>query len=226
MREIYLIGKNRFKGVKNINLTRIKFHKFSVNLSEFDALIISSKNALKALQKAKILLKFSGVLYAVGQESANLAKRLGFKDIKSPAKSYGIKLASEFKDELKDKKILYLRAEKIASNLDEILMNLSKNFSQIIVYKNEFKAPKKPINLSHPAVFIFSAPSAVRNFLTLYTLKSQDIAVCIGQSTALSLQEKVPNFKNIKMPEIPSIKNCVKMARNLASLDHLNSLKI
>ena len=44
---IYLIGKGRFAGVKSIVLNSLEFMDFRVNLNEFDAFIITSKNALR-----------------------------------------------------------------------------------------------------------------------------------------------------------------------------------
>lgn len=209
--QIYLVAKGRFKGVLSLNLSKISFMKFSVNLAEFDALIITSKNALKALKYAKIPLKFSGVLYAVGEESAKFARNLGFLKVKCAAKAYGIELVSEFKDELKGKKVLYLRGEKIASNLPQMLENEGVNVRQIIVYKSEFAPPKKRVNLSRPAIFIFTSPSSVGYFKALYAFKSGDKCVCIGQSTAKALPKGVESI----ICEKQSVRECVRVARNL-----------
>lgn len=78
----YLLNETPFEGVENLILNEIVFYDFSVDLSLYDALICTSKNALKALQHAKITLNFKLNLYAVGQSTAQYAKNLGFKRLK------------------------------------------------------------------------------------------------------------------------------------------------
>ena len=52
---IYLIGSGaKFKGVKTLVLNEIKFNEFSVNLADFSALVITSKNAVEAMRFNKI----------------------------------------------------------------------------------------------------------------------------------------------------------------------------
>lgn len=209
---IYLIGKGRFRGVKNIVLSAINFMDFRVNLSEFDALIITSKNALRALGRSKSELNFNVKIYAVGNESANYAQKMGFTSIKTAPKAYGKDLAKAYKNELAGKKCLYLRAKKIASNLDDELTKAGANLTQIIAYENAYKAPKEPLKLEKPAVFIFTSPSSVQHFLKAYTLGADDKCVAIGATTAAAL----PHTQSVFIPQEQSIKACVTLARALA----------
>ncbi|EBH4174115.1 uroporphyrinogen-III synthase, partial [Campylobacter jejuni] len=50
--KIYLLNETPFEGVENLILNEIIFYDFSVDLNLYDALICTSKNALKALQHA------------------------------------------------------------------------------------------------------------------------------------------------------------------------------
>lgn len=208
---IYLIAKGRFRGVKSIVLNSLEFKPFCVNLNDFDALLISSKNALNALAQSKSKLNLAISVYAVGDESAKCAKKMGFTSVKTPPKAYGKDLAKAYKAELKGKKCLYLRAEKIASNLPQTLINSGVDLCQIIAYQNIFTPPKKPTKLEKPAVFIFVSPSSVRNFLQIYTLDENDKCVAIGETTAATL----PHNQSIFIPEKQSIKACVELARQL-----------
>lgn len=208
---IYLISKEHFIGVKNIILNKIQFMQFSVNLKDFDALIITSKNALMALKKSKNELNCAMSVYAVGKESQKYAKNMGFVNVAIPPKAYGKDLAKTFKEELKGKKCLYLRAKTIASNLDEELINAGANLTQIIAYENRFFAPKEPMKLERPAVFIFLSPSGVKNFLQIYRFHKNDKCVAIGQTTASAL----PSSQNVFIPHIQSVKACVALARIL-----------
>ena len=208
---IYLIGKERFFGVKNLILNRLEFMPLNVNLAEFNALIITSKNALIALEKSKIKPNSAIKLYAVGKESQKYAQKLGFTQIKIPQKAYGKDLARAFTEELRGEKCLYLRAKTIASNLDKELIDAGVNLVQIIAYENKFCPPKEPLKLEKPAVFIFLSPFGVKNFLTLYQLDEKDKCVAIGTTTAKAL----PSSQSVFVPKIQSIKACVALARTL-----------
>lgn len=208
---IYLIGKGRFSGVKNIVVSAIKFMPFCVDLKGFDALIITSKNALRALGQSKSELNYAVALYAVGFETAKCAKQMGFTHIKIPPKAYGKDLTKAFKEELRDKKCLYLRAKTIASNLDDELINAGANLSQIIAYENTYCPPKKLAKIEKPAVFIFTSPLSVTNFLKSYELSVDDKCVAIGETTAKAL----PPNQSVFIPAKQSIKACVELARTL-----------
>ena len=75
MRKIYLVSntKTADESVVNLSVSKIKFLKFEINLSEFDALVATSKNAFKAL-------KFNGILpinlpvFAIASSCAAVAR--------------------------------------------------------------------------------------------------------------------------------------------------------
>ncbi len=206
--KIYLLNETRFEGVENLILNELVFYDFSVDLSKYDALICTSKNALKALQKANIALDLDINLYVVGQNTAEFAQSLGFKNVKFPKESYAQELLETFKEELKGKKCLCLRAKNIAHALQ--WQNKDIYFDEIIVYENVFKEGDK--NLSHPAIFIFTSPLSVENFLKFYSLEKEDKAVAIGKSTA----KKLFHFKNLFICKNQSLKECVELAKNLS----------
>ncbi len=208
--QIYLTNETKFEGVINLILNEIKFASFKLNLSEFNALIITSKNALKALEINKIKLDLNINTYAVGQKTADYALSLGFKNVKFASKAYGDELFTQFKDELKSQKCLYLRAEKIASNLSELLLQNNINLTQIIAYKNTFK--HCDIELQSPCIVIFSAPSSVEFFFKNYKLDKNDKSIAIGKSTAKALQKY---YINPILPHSQTLEECVILARKL-----------
>ncbi|MCH5336272.1 MAG: uroporphyrinogen-III synthase [Campylobacter sp.] len=207
--DIYLLNSTPFEGVKNLILNEIVFYDFSVNLAEFNALIITSKNALKALKQSKNPLNFDLQIYAVGENTAKEALNLGFKKVKFPKKSYAKELFEEFKEELKELKCLYLRAKKIASTLDKDLLHFGVDLTQKIVYENIYKESKNPLN--HPCIIIFSSPLSVENFLKNYEIKDEDKLVALGKSTA----KKLKDYKNLFICEKQDLKESVKLAKSL-----------
>lgn len=204
--KIYLLNETKFEGVENLILNEVKFFDFNVNLEDFDALILTSKNAVKALEKAKIKLDFDLKIYGVGEKTAKKAQQLGFKHIKIPSKAYGKTLFEEFKEELKGQRCLYLRAKNIASNLNEDLRDNAVDLKEIIVYENVFKPCK--IALCQPAIFIFTSPLSALNFLKNYHPHPKDKLIALGQSTAKALK----GF-DYHLAKEPSIKACVDLAR-------------
>ncbi|EAH7984854.1 uroporphyrinogen-III synthase [Campylobacter upsaliensis] len=204
--KIYLLNEAKFKGVENLILNEIKFFDFNVNLKDFNALILTSKNAVKALERAKIKLNFTLQIYAVGEKTAKEAKKLGFTKIKIPSLAYGKTLFDEFKDELKGQKCLYLRGKNIASKLNEDLQNYGVKLKEVIVYENVFKAYK--IELKQPAIFILTSPHSVLNFLKFYKAHPKDHFIAIGQSTAKNLKGL-----QFSLAKEATIKACVDLAR-------------
>ncbi|TKX31736.1 uroporphyrinogen-III synthase [Campylobacter estrildidarum] len=208
--QIYLLNKTPFEGVKNLILNEIVFFDIDINLHQYNALICTSKNALLALEKSKVPLNLDIEIYTIGESAACLAKKLGFKNIKIAKKSYANEFFKEFKEELKNKKCLYLRAKTIASTLNLDLKNSGIDLDELIVYENVFKSSNE--KLIHPSIFIFTSALSVENFLKNYTLYEDDIAISIGKSTA----KKLLNFKNLFVCEKQSIKECVILAKKLS----------
>ncbi len=101
------------------------------------------KKCPKSFKKTKNSLNLDINVYAVGQNTAQFAKDMGFKKVQFAPKSYGSELFNHFKEELKNQKCLYLRAENIASTLNLDLRTYGVDLQEIIVYKNVFKKANK-----------------------------------------------------------------------------------
>lgn len=208
---IYLVSaqSHNFKNVKNLKLAKINFKKIDVNLNDFEALIISSKNALKALSKSKCKLNLKIELFVLGKKSFDEAKKLGFKNIKISKKSYLKELVDEFKKDLEGKKILYLRAKKISYDIAKNSKDL--NIKEIIAYETNYKKVPEGFVVQRPATFIFSSFELANNFLKQCKLKDEDKIVAIGNSTALRLK----GFKNLFISNKQNVRECVKLAREI-----------
>lgn len=211
---IYLIGEDIFEGVENLILTKIKFFNFQVNLNDFDALIITSKNALKSLIINNIKINKNINIYTLGQQSANIAYEMGFKNIKISKRSYAKDLLKEFLPELKIQKCLYLRAKEISSNLDNKMKYENIDFTQIIAYENISKEPNIK-ELIHPAIFIFTSSLGVKNFLSYFNFDLKDKIIAIGKSTAKELSI----YKDqLYISQKQDLKYCIALAKKLNKL--------
>ena len=155
---IYLVGSNlEFEGVKTLVLNEIKFNKFSVNLAEFDALVLTSKNSVNAL-KFNQISPASLQIYSIGEGTSRAASEFGFAQIYTAQNAHGNDFAAEIAPFLKNKKTLFLRARETASSVGEILRSSGVNLTQIIAYENVFKPlekEQKPPKKSPPCAGIF-----------------------------------------------------------------------
>ncbi|TQR32444.1 uroporphyrinogen-III synthase [Campylobacter sp. MIT 99-7217] len=212
---IYLFAKAKFKGVVSIELSQISFKKIRANLNKYEALIISSKNALKALKKSEKELNLEQKIYAIGQNSAKKALKMGFKNVKFCKKANARDFFKEFKEELRRLKSLYLRAKKIAFDMSKALRAEGASSKSLICYEALYKEPRKDLSLKRPCVLIFTSPLSVSFFLKSFEFKKEDKLVAIGQSTAKALKAVCKN--EIYTPKKASIKECVRLARSLAT---------
>jgi len=209
--QIYLLNESKFQGVQNLVLNQIVYYDFKADLREFDALLISSQNAIKALVQSSNALNLNLQVYAVGAKTAEAALKLGFKKVKFPKNAYAKELVKEFGFELKTKKCLYLRAKTISSNLDQDLLALGVDLKQIIVYENIYK-PSKNFKLIQPCILIFTSPLSVRNFLKNFSIHSKDKLIALGSSTAAQLKDYENNL--FISPE-QSLQSCIALAKEL-----------
>ncbi|MCX2682396.1 uroporphyrinogen-III synthase [Campylobacter sp. MIT 21-1685] len=215
---IYLLNNIPFKGVINLVFNEIVYRDFTIDLSTFDALIITSKNALKALQQSNNALNFCLEIYAVGEKTAEQAKRLGFQKVYFPKKACASELVREFSYRLKEKKCLYLRADVISSHLDKDLIKLGVDLTQLRVYENRYKA-LKDYKLVQPCILIFPSPSSVENFLKQFQIHPKDTLIAIGESTASQLRA----YGEVLLCEQQNLLECVMMAQNILKQISINT---
>ena len=208
---IYLIGSNlEFKGVKTLVLNEIKFYDFSVDLSGFEAIALTSKNSVKSLKFNRIK-PFDLQVFSIGEATSKAAAEFGFTKIYTAQNAHGDEFACEIAPLAKGKKTLFLRAAQTASKVGEILTQEGVDLSQIIAYENNFKPLGMEFKPPKNSVVIFTAPSAVKNFVSNFGWDESYKAVSIGQTTSKELIK----FTNPLTSEIQSVKSCVTLAKTL-----------
>ena len=116
---IYLISNTPFddESVEQISLCDIKFNKFNIDLSEFDALIVTSKNGINSLKFNSITLA-DILVFAIGKATALSCKEFGFTQIYEAQNSHGSEFGAEILEKLYGKRILFIKAKETISNLD------------------------------------------------------------------------------------------------------------
>lgn len=186
-------------------------------LKKCDSLIFTSKNAILALESLN--QQWHNLpCYVLGKGSNRALKNLEIEAFYVGSEAYGESFAKAICAKLHNKNPLFIRGERVASNLSVILKNEGVNVTESIVYQTcilkltqSQKAHLQPLPQS---VIFFSAPSRIEAFLENFKWQEGNLALCIGKTTAKKLQEVMPNLKPIIAPTT-NIKECLAFAKTL-----------
>jgi uroporphyrinogen-III synthase len=204
---IYLLNDEKVKFAKNIPLFNIKYIKQHIDFSKYDALIFSSKNGVLAVESmSKDWKKIPS--YVISEQTAKLVKDLNGKLGFVGKQRHGDEFAYEIIEELKGKKVLYLRASEIVSDIIDILNDNGVKCDDIVVYENHFIQQQEKKTLPKNSKIIFSSPSTIKYFFKVFLWDESYTAISIGNTTAKYFP------KNIKpiIAEKTSIQACVNKA--------------
>ena len=211
MRKIYLISntKTADESVVNLSVSKIEFLKFELNLSDYDVLVATSKNAFNAL-------KFNGIspinlpVFAIANSCASTAREFGFSEIYTGKNAHGDDFAREILPLLKGKNVLYLKGKDSASNFLEILQNGGVNIKAIIAYENVLNPCKMELKPPKNSILIFASPLNVKNFLSNFGWDESYQAISIGKVTAKELK-----FTEPIVSQSQDINACIALAKTL-----------
>ena len=212
MRKIYLVSntKTADESVVNLSVSRIEFLKFDLNLSEFDLLVATSKNAFNALKFNEISALENLPVFAIASGCAAAAKGLGFTQIYTGQNAHGDDFAREILPLLKGKKVLYLKGKDSASNFLEILQDGGVNIKAIIAYENVINPCKMELKPPKNSILIFASPINVRNFLINFGWDESYQTISIGKVTAKELKFTTPIVSQNQ-----DINACIALAKTL-----------
>ena len=212
MRKIYLVSntKTADESVVNLSVSRIEFLKFDLNLSEFDLLVATSKNAFNALKFNEISALENLPVFAIASGCAAAAKGLGFTQIYTGQNAHGDDFAREILPLLKGKKVLYLKGKDSASNFLEILQDGGVNIKAIIAYENVLNPCKMELKPPKNSILIFASPINVRNFLINFGWDESYQTISIGKVTAKELKFTTPIVSQNQ-----DINACIALAKTL-----------
>ena len=209
-KNIYILSNSNVKYAKNLPMIDTKPIVDSVDLEGYDALIFTSKNAIKYINEISTTWKDIPA-YVIAPQTAKIVKSLG-GNLKYTGKAkHGDEFALEIIESLQNKKVLYLGGEKTVSNLVEIL---NKNEVRCI-YKPIYKTicNKYPTRISLPknSTIIFSSPSTVECFFNNVIWDDSFNLIAIGKTTA----NFFPKDKTAIISDVTSLNGCVQKALSL-----------
>jgi uroporphyrinogen-III synthase len=212
MENIYILSNtnDKQKDIQYLNIFNIKVIKSNINLTNYDVIIFTSKNAITSLDTFnKDYKKIPS--YTIAQKTADILMQYNGNVTYIGKSSNGNDFAKEISKKLIGKKVLYVRAKNVVSKLVSILKNNNIECDELKVYEtlcNKYDISYKPkLN----AKIIFTSPSSIKCFLDNFNWCKSYKAVCIGKTTASYL----PNNIKYKISKNISIDECIALARNI-----------
>ena len=186
MSKIYLLNNIPFDGVENLEVFKIKFIPSVININEYDALIFTSKNAIYSLDSFNNEWKNIDS-YAIAPKTASIINEYGGKVKFIGKSSHGNDFAKELTPLLKNKKCLYIRAEKVVSKLCQVLKNDKICIDELVTYRTVCNVDSLDTKIENNSTIVFTSPSSVNCFLKKYKWNNTLRAVVIGKTTAKSV---------------------------------------
>lgn len=208
MSKIYLLNNLKYDGVENLEVFGIEYLESTIDLSKYNALIFTSKNAIYSLDSFNKSWK-NIPAYAIAPKTANIINEYNGKLTFTGVSSHGNEFAEELIPLLKSKKVLYIRALKTVSNLTNILKENNINIDELIAYETTCLKSKK--SLENDSIFIFTSPSSVECFFKNYKWHNSYKAITIGKTTSTYLPKNIDYI----VSEKTFIDECIKLARQL-----------
>ncbi|MBU0721513.1 uroporphyrinogen-III synthase [bacterium] len=209
-KQIYLFSISSHPQAISINSLDIKFLKPKIDFSQYDYLIITSKQASEALKQYDSEEYFHMPALCVSSASAAAYEEIGGK-ILDIGGGYGDNLAQKIFSYGRSKRWLYLRAEIVASDFISTCQEQGCQIEEIVVYKSECSKEIRHVEVAEDSVLIFTSPSSVKCFLKEHTISPHAEIIVIGTTTA----EALPKGIRYTISEITTIENCMETALSL-----------
>jgi uroporphyrinogen-III synthase len=208
-KQIYLFSISSHPSAISINSLDIKLLKPSIDFSKYDYLVITSKQASKALSKYDKKEYINKPALCVSTQSAKSYIELG-GSVLDTGSGYGDNLVDKITSYSKDTKWLYLRAKVVASNFVEICRKDGYSIDEVIVYESSCSQDIKNAAVKDDGILIFTSPSSVDCYLKNHDIMSSNIVIVIGKTTAKALP------KNIKyiLSKKTTIESCIEIAKS------------
>ena len=207
---VYLFSKTAYEGVHYIPILSTDFLQPVIDFTRYDAIVLTSKQAVPALNKISDAWKKIPLL-TIADKTAQEARQAGATVMLS-GKGYGDPLAQIIIRDFADKRWLYPRPEVVASDFGQKVREAGVQMDEAVVYKTSCNESCSKVALDTQAVLVFTSPFTIACFLKYYHFKPTYKVVAIGKTTAGAL----PKGVSFEMPQKPTVEAAVKLAQKIA----------
>ncbi|WP_332444411.1 uroporphyrinogen-III synthase [Wolinella succinogenes] len=212
MPKIYFIGSKPCEGLESLIVSSIIHLSPPLSLEGIDALILTSKNALIALDQ--ITPEWKKIpAWVIGEACEGEVKKQGGIVAFVSSDGHGKGFFEEIKEPLRGKRVFYARAKHILSGVGEKLQKEGIEVQEAILYENRPILLEASLKPPKGSILIFTAPSAYDHFLMSFDWEESYEAIAIGKTTLAAFKEGV---KAHLAPRV-SLEACVQKAKELAN---------
>lgn len=209
-KNIYILSDKKVKYAQNFPVITIHPIIDEIDLQGYDALIFTSKNAIKIL--SEIDQKWKTIpSYVIAPQTAKQLKWHGGKLEYVGKSKHGDEFAEELIPLLSGKKVLYLGGKRVVSDLVNILNSNGVICDQKAIYETGCKEYPRKIQLPKNSIIIFSSPSTIECFLKNAQWDESFKAISIGDTTA----KYFPDYIKPIISDNTSLDGCVQTALQL-----------
>ena len=210
MQKIYLFSTSSHPKAISVNSLEISFFKPDINFSDYDYMIITSKQAVVALKQYKTLDFLSKKALCISKQSAISYENID-GEVLAIGGGYGDNLTDIIQSYPKNTKWLYLRATEIASDFATICNKNGYNVSEKIVYESDCSSDILNSSAAKGATLIFTSPSSVICYMKNNTISPFENIIVIGKTTAKMLPKNI----NYHVAKETTIESCIDLADKL-----------
>ena len=209
MKKIYLFSKTTHSDVIHVPILNTLFLQPKINFNNYDAIVLTSKQAVTALEKISPEWKKIPALSIASKTEEMVCDAGGL--LLDKGDGYGDSLDDIIAKQYASYRWLYPRPKVVASNFKERVKERGVVIDDVVVYETSCNEACQNIDLEDDATLIFTSPFTIECFLKYYTFKSSHKVVAIGTTTAKALPIEV----KYTMPKTPNVDACVILAKQL-----------
>ncbi|WP_345975172.1 uroporphyrinogen-III synthase [Sulfurimonas sp. HSL3-7] len=206
---IFLFSTTSHPHVTHIPILATRFFQPVIDFSAYDAIVLTSKQAVTALEKISSNWKVLPAL-CVASKTAYAVEKAG-GELLEKGEGYGDSLTDIIIDNYASYRWLYPRPAVVASDFKEHVKQAGVHMDDIIVYETYCNDACRDIELPDNAILVFTSPLTIACFMTLFSFKSSYKVVVIGKTTAKALPENI----KYHMPDLPTVDASVLLAEKL-----------
>jgi uroporphyrinogen-III synthase len=210
LRPIYLISKTPHPGVIHIPILTISFLKPVIDFTRYDGIILTSKQAVLALEDYTIDWGRLQCI-CVSEGTADAAREAGASHV-AVGDGYGTSLLALLKSKGRSQRWLYLRPKVIATEWVEAARTEGIWIDEAIVYETTCNKEARGISIASNAILVFTSPSSIACFCASYSILPTHSIVAIGKTT----RDAFSNAKEVLVSPKTSVASAVELAQNIA----------
>jgi uroporphyrinogen-III synthase len=209
LKNIFLFSKTSHPDVTHIPILNTNFLQPEIDFENYDAIVLTSKQAVTALENISPKWKSIPAL-SIASKTEEMVKSAG-GTLLDRGNGYGDTLDDIIATKYARLRWLYPRPKVVASNFKERVIARGITMDDVVIYETSCNTSCSEIALEEDAILIFTSPFTIECFLKFYKFKSSYQVIAIGKTTASAL----PRSIDFVMPDTPNVDACVSLAKKL-----------